>query len=131
MPQNRHQHGTRTDETTGTVYSALPPFAALESRLASVSLETFHNIHLTDGVNVFGAILDRGVEYVGEYGLTGERRDRITVSLADASWFANGLQVQADPLTYSVADLLAMERTSWFLDREAANDGHLVSWWLK
>lgn len=131
MPQNRHQHGQRTDESTGLTYSALPPFAALESRLASVTLDTFHNIHLTDGVNVIGAVLDRGVEFMGEYGLTGERRDRITVQVADAAWFANGLAIQADPNTYSVADLLAMERTTWTLDRVAADDGLLVSWWLK
>lgn len=129
MPIRTHAHGTRTVDSTE--YSALPPFAAMETRLAAVSLETFHNIHLTDGVNVFGAILDRGVEFVGEYGLTGERRDRITVALADASWFANGVAIHADPNTYPVAELLAMEKTSWYLDREAANDGHLVSWWLK
>jgi len=131
MPIRTHAHGTRTDATTSTEFSALPPFAALEARLASTALETFHNIHLTDGVNVVGAVLDRGVEFMGEYGLTGERRDRITVQVADAAWFANGLAIQADPNTYSVADLLAMERTTWTLDRMAADDGLLVSWWLK
>lgn len=106
-------------------------FAALESSLASVALATFQNITLTNGVDAFGAVLDRGVEFVGEYGLTGERRDRITVARADASWFANGLAIQADPNTYTTAELLAMERTSWTLDRIAADDGHLVSWWLR
>lgn len=129
MPILTHSDGTRTVD--GAEFSALPPFAALELRLASVTLATFHNIHLTDGVNVVGAVLDRGVEFIGEYGLTGERRDRITVKVADAAWFANGLAIQADPNTYSVAELLAMERTTWTLDRMAADDGLLVSWWLK
>lgn len=71
------------------------------------------------------------MEFVGEFGLTGERRDRITVHRADAAWFANGLTIEADPLTYSAAELAAMERTSWKLDRMADDDGHLVSWWLR
>jgi hypothetical protein len=131
MPIRTHAHGTRTDETTGATFSALPPFAALEASLASVVHETFHNIHLTDGVHVIGAVLDRGVEFVGEFGLTGERRDRITVQRADAAWFVTGLEIQADPNTYSVEDLLAMERTKWKLDRKASDDGYLVEWWLK
>ena len=106
-------------------------FAALETRLAAAVIARIGNITLTNGVDVLPADLRRGVEFVGEYGLTGERRDRITVHRADASWFANGLAIQADPLTYSPAELLAMERTSWYLDRMAGDDGQLVSWWLR
>jgi hypothetical protein len=106
-------------------------FAALETRLAAAVIARIGNITLTDGVDGFPADLRRGVEFVGEFGLTGERRDRITVHKADATWFANGLSIQADPLTYSPAELLAMERTSWYLDRVADDDGQLVSWWLK
>lgn len=106
-------------------------FAALETRLAAAVIARIGNITLTNGVDVIPADLRRGVEFVGEFGLTGERRDRITVHKADASWFANGLAIQADPLTYSTAELLAMERSSWYLDRVAADDGQLVSWWLK
>lgn len=106
-------------------------FAALESTLASVSLAAFANLTLSTGVAVFNAVMDRGVEFIGEYGLTGERRDRITVNRADAAEFATGLVLQADPNTYTTAELLAMERTSWTLDRIADDDGHLVSWWIK
>ena len=107
-------------------------FAALETRLAAAVIARIGNITLTNGVDVpFPADLRRGVEFVGEFGLTGERRDRITVHRADAAWFANGLAIQADPLTYSPAELLAMERTSWYLDRMAGDDGQLVSWWLR
>ena len=106
-------------------------FATLETRLASAVIARIGNITLANGVNVIAADLRRGVEFVGEYGLTGERRDRITVLRSSASWFVNGLAIQADPLTYSPAELLAMERTSWALDRLAEDDGQLVSWWLR
>lgn len=106
-------------------------FATLETRLASAVIARIGNITLANGANVIPADLRRGVEFVGEYGLTGERRDRVTVQKSAASWFANGLVIQADPLTYSPAELLAMERTSWTLDRMADDDGQLVSWWLR
>lgn len=106
-------------------------FAALETRLAAAVMATFGNITLSNGVDAFAADLRRGVEFIGEYNLTGERRDRITVHKAAAAGFTNGLAIQADPNTYSPAELSAMERTSWYLDRVAADDGHLVSWWLK
>lgn len=106
-------------------------FAALESRLAGAVIARIGNITLTNGVDGFRADLRRGVEFVGEYGITSERRDRITVLKADAGWFASGLSIQADPLAYSAAELLAMERASWTLDRVAEDDGQLVSWWLR
>lgn len=106
-------------------------FAALEARLAAAVIARIGNITLSNGVDVLPADLRRGVEFVGEFGLTGERRDRITVHKADATWFANGLSIQADPNTYSPAELLAMERTRWTLDRVADDDGQLVSWWLR
>ncbi len=131
MPQHRNQsHGDRT-ETDGVIYSALPPFAAIEAQLAETSMEVFENIHLLIGVDVIGAVLDRGVDPIGEFGMTNERRDRITVHVDDAVNFANGVAVQADPGTYTVDQLLAMERYTWTLDSEASNDGLLAVWWLK
>lgn len=106
-------------------------FAALESRLAAAVVTRLGNITLSSGVAVFDAVLDRAVEFVGEYGLTGERRDRIAVGRADAAAFVAGMVIEADPATYSAAELAAMDRTSWTLDRLAADDGHLVSWWLR
>lgn len=110
---------------------AAPSFSALEVSLAGTVMDRFENIRLSDGVDVFGAVLDRAVEFVGEYGLTGERRDRITLRRTDAVGFARGGAIQADPGTYSAAELAAMERTSWTLDRMDFDDGQLVSWWLK
>ena len=106
-------------------------FATIETRLASATLAAFENIRLLVGAAVIGGVLDRAVDSVGEYGFTGERRDRLTVKRADASAFANGLAIQADPSTYSVAELAAMERTSWTLDRVDADDGQVAVWWLK
>lgn len=106
-------------------------FAALESRLADAVIDGIGNIVLSNGITVLRADLRRGVEFVGEYGATGELRDRVTVRRQDAAWFERGMTIQADPLTYTPAELLAMPRTSWTLDRMAADDGHLVSWWLR
>lgn len=106
-------------------------FAALESRLADAVVSRLGNITLFNGVDVLSADLRRAVEFVGEYGPTGERRDRITVSRADAATFVSGMPLEADPSTYTPAELLAMERSSWTLDRLASDDGHLVSWWLR
>lgn len=106
-------------------------FSTVEARLAAAVIAQIGNITLSDGVNVIRADMRRGVDFVGEYGITGERRDRITVLKSDASWFVNGLSIQADPRTYSVDELLAMERTSWTLDRMAEDNGYLVSWWLR
>jgi hypothetical protein len=99
--------------------------------MATAMLAAFSNITLTDGVRVFGAVLDRNVETMGEYGLTGERRMRIQVLRSDSSGFTGGKVLQADPATYSVDELLAMDRNSWTLDRLADDDGIVVSWWLK
>ena len=106
-------------------------FAAFEASLSDTMVETFSNLVLTNGVSVVDAVLDRGAEFVGEYGLTGERRDRITIKKADAWWFANGVTIKADPATYTIDELLAMERHTWVLDRVDTDDGMLVSWWLK
>lgn len=110
---------------------AAPAFAALESRLASATLGALANIKLAKGAGVVAAILDRSVETVGEFGLTGERRDRITLLRADASGWAGGDAIAADPATYTAGELAAMGKSSWKLDRIAADDGHTVSWWLK
>lgn len=106
-------------------------FAALETRLAAAVIGRLGNITLSNGVDVLSADLRRGVEFVGEYGITGERRDRITVTRAAAAAFVAGMVLEADPITYTAAELLAMDRTSWTLDRMADDDGHLVSWWLR
>lgn len=106
-------------------------FDVLESRLADAVINGIGNIVLSNGIDVMRADLRRGMEFVGEYGATGELRDRITVRRQDAVWFERGLVIQADPLTYTPAELLAMPRTSWTLDRMADDNGHLVSWWLR
>ena len=94
-----------------------PAFAAIETSMATAMLAAFANITLVNGSDVFDAVLDSGVEFVGEYGLTGDLRDRLTVLKSDAREFANGLVLHADPATYSVDELLAMTRSAWTLDR--------------
>lgn len=106
-------------------------FAALETSLATVALDTFANIRLAKGSAVVDAVLDRGVDQVGEYGLTGERRDRITLLRTAASGWNGGDVVAADPATYTAGELTAMGKSSWKLDRITDDDGHTVVWWLK
>jgi hypothetical protein len=108
-----------------------PAFAALESSLATATLGAFANIRLAIGAFVVDATLDRSVETLGEYGLTGERRDRITVLRTAASGWAGGDSIAVDPATYSVDEILAMPKSRWYLDRIASDDGHAVVWWLK
>lgn len=109
----------------------MPSFAALESSLAAVTLGAFENIRLSDGVNVFGAVLDRSVETVGEFDLTGERRDRITVLNSVSGNFVPGMALEVDPAFYTVDEILAMPRAQWKLDRKDEDDGHVTVWWLK
>lgn len=106
-------------------------FAALESRLAAATLGAFANIRLSIGAFVVDATLDRSVETVGEFGLMGERRDRITVLRTAASGWASGDTIAVDPATYSVDEILAMPKSSWMLDRIVNDDGHAVVWWLR
>lgn len=107
------------------------PFSAIEASLSSVTIGALSNITIYKDGSVVSAILDRSVETLGEYGLTGERRDRITLLRADASGWAGGDSIAADPATYSADDLAAMVKSSWKLDRISSDDGHTVSWWLK
>lgn len=111
---------------------SLPRFAALESRVAAIASTVFGNTHLVvnGGVQVT-AVLDRGISQIGEYDLTGERRDRISLRRADALTFAAGQTVVADTARYTAGEIAAMGKSSWKLDRLDADDGHLVSWWLK
>lgn len=109
----------------------LPAFASLESSLASVTLGAFANIRLTDGVNVFDAVLDRAVEAVGEYGLSSERRDRIGVLNEDCANFKPEDLIQVDTATYTTDQILAMPRAEWKLDRKDSDDGLVSTWWLK
>lgn len=106
-------------------------FAALESNLASVSLAAFENIRLTDGIAPFGAVLDRAVETMGEFRLTGERRDRITVLKSLATHFVPGLEIGLDADSYTTDEILAMPASNWKLDRKESDDGLVVVWWLK
>lgn len=99
--------------------------------MASATLGALANITLAKGAAVVEAMLDRSVETVGEFGLTGERRDRITLLRTAASGWAGGDSIAADPATYSSGELTAMGKSSWKLDRIAADDGHTVTWWLK
>lgn len=111
---------------------SLPAFAALEAHVASVTASVFGNAYLlVNGSVQVTAVLDRGLAQVGEYGLTSERRDRITLPKSSASAFAAGQAVVADPARYTAGEITAMGKSSWKLDRVDADDGHLVSWWLK
>lgn len=111
---------------------SLPRFAALESRVAALASTVFGNAHLVvNGSIQVTAVLDRGIAQLGEFDLTGERRDRISLRRADAATFAAGQTVAADHARYTAAEITAMGKSSWKLDRLDADDGHLVSWWLK
>ena len=110
---------------------ALPAFASVESSLSASVLAAFQNIRLAHGAAVIDAVIDRALARIGEYDLSAERRDRITLARTAAAGFANGQTIAADPATYSVGELAAMPRSSWKLDRIDSDDGHLVSWWLK
>lgn len=110
---------------------AQPLFASLESRLATGIVAAFDNIRLTDGARAFSAVMDRNVEFIGEHGLTSDRRTRITVTKSAAVGFASGLALTVDPATYTTNEILAMERSAWVLDRLAEDDGHTEIWWLK
>ena len=106
-------------------------FAAIEADVVAATQATFENVRLTDGINVFGAIMDRNAEFVGEYGMTGERRTRITVLTEYAANFTNGMTLALDPASYTTDAILAAERASWLLDRLDADDGVAASWWVK
>jgi hypothetical protein len=106
-------------------------FAALESRLSATVVRVFGNVWLVVGGQAVRAVLDRGLDSLGEFGALGEARDRITVMRADAECFASGMPVVIDENRYSADAILAMPRLAWALDRMAEDDGHLVSWWLR
>jgi len=109
------------------------PFASIESTLAATSVATFENIRLIAGAVPFGTVMDRDVDMIGEYGLSGERRDRITLlkSVSAAAGLAGGVTVSPDPAYYSAGEIAAMVPSSWVVDRLAVDDGHVVSWWLR
>lgn len=109
------------------------PFASIESTLAATSVATFENIRMIAGAVPFGAVMDRDVDTIGEYGLSGERRDRITVlkSASASAGLAGGVAVSADPAYYTASEIAAMVPSSWVVDRLAVDDGHVVSWWLR
>ena len=94
-------------------------------------MSRFGNIMLSDGVSVFAATLDRDIEFTGDYGSMSERRARITVPRAIAAGFVRGGVLSADPATYSVDEILAMEKSRWKLDALEKDDGRVVSWWLR
>ena len=108
-------------------------FAAVEALSASAAAALFVNFHLIKGTYAFAVTLDRGVEQIGEYNLSGERRDRISLlkSTAAAAGLAGGATVSPDPAHYSVGELAAMVPANWVIDRKDADDGHIVSYWLK
>jgi hypothetical protein len=105
--------------------------AALEARTASIGLAAHVNAWLLNGSTPFDAVLDRSVATLGEFNLTEERRDRITVMRSAAATFANGQAITADPARYTSAEIAAMGKSSWKLDRVDKDDGLVVSWWLK
>lgn len=107
------------------------PAAKLENALANAEIAVHANIALTDGVRQFKAVLDRSVETVGEFDLTGERRDRITVLNSVSGNFVPGMALEVDPAFYTVDEILSMPRAQWKLDRKDEDDGHVTVWWLK
>lgn len=109
----------------------VPAFAALESRLAAATVGAFSNIVLTDGAYRYSAMLDRGVERVGEFGQFVESRDQLSFLKTDAPALNSGAALNADAGYYTTADLLAMQRTSWTLDALASDDGHIAVWWTR
>lgn len=108
-------------------------FAAVESLTAAASAALFSNISLIQGAYAFDATLDRGVDQIGEYDLTGERRDRISLpkATATAAGFAPGVAIAVNPALYTAEQIAAMGKSIWKLDRPASDDGHMVGWWLK
>lgn len=110
---------------------ALPPFAALEARLAARVVGALANLALTDGVASYTAVLDRNVQRIGEHGQFVESRDQLTFSKADAPRLAAGLVLRADPAVYSVDQLLAMAATVWTLDALESDDGAVAVWWVR
>jgi hypothetical protein len=108
-----------------------PRFARLETRLAAVSVRTFGNVALTDGLQRFPAVLDRNVERLGGFGEMAERRDRLTFDLANAPCLSAGLVLSADPEQYTAEELLAMPCSEWTLDALESDDGLVAVWWVK
>lgn len=109
----------------------MPAFAALEARLAAATVSAFANIVLTDGATRYSAVLDRGVEHVGEYGQFSESRDQLSFDKLAAPALTPGLALQADPGYYSADDLLAMPRHHWTLDALHSDDGRISVWWTR
>lgn len=110
---------------------SLPAFAVLEARLAAATVSAFANIVLTDGAHRYSAVLDRGVERVGEYGQFIESRDQLSFDKLAAPALAAGLVLQADPAYYTTAELLAMPRLRWTLDALQSDDGSISVWWTR
>jgi len=110
---------------------SLSRFAALEAKTAALGMAAFGNAWLLNGATPFTAILDRSVATLGEYNLTGERRDRITLPRSVAASFVAGQSIAADPARYTSAEITAMGKSSWKLDHVDTDDGTLVTWWLK
>lgn len=110
---------------------ALPNFAALEARLATQVVSAFGNIVLTAGGQRYFAVLDTGVERVGEFGQFAESRDRLTFDKQSAPALTPGLLLEADPGYYSMDELLALPRTQWTLDAESSDDGRVSEWWVR
>ena len=110
---------------------SLSRFAALEAKTALIGLAAFGNAWLLNGSTPFTAVLDRSAAVLGEYNLAEERRDRITLPRSVAASFSPGQSITADPARYTSAEITAMGKSSWKLDRIESDDGRLVTWWLK
>jgi hypothetical protein len=109
----------------------MPAFAALEARLAAATVSAFANIVLTDGAYRYSAVLDRGVERVGEYGQFTESRDQLSFDNLAAPALTPGLALNADPDYYSANDLVDMPRRQWTLDALQSDDGRVSVWWTR
>lgn len=109
----------------------IPAFASIEATISAMAHAVFTNLVLTDGSRTFSVVLDRAAEVMGEFGLTGETRHRIKLLRAASNGLAIGDTLTPDPATYTPAEIAAMPRQSFVLDRVESDDGHIVGWWLK
>ena len=108
-----------------------PLGAALESFTATLNVGVLGNVWLVKGGQPFLAIVDRGIEMVGEFGISAARQDRLTVVLSASPPLVVGDTVEADSAHYTTSELLAMVKTQWVIDRPESNDGAMAAWWLR
>ena len=108
----------------------MPAFAALETRLARVVAKRLGNRALVRAADSarFTALVDEGVERVGEYGQVLESGDQISVARSSIASLAAGDVLSVDHLEHSIEAMAAMARTSWVLVGLERDDGYMQTW---